>query len=130
MILFNFDDVVLKTESKVTHVGHIIAPNVYNNIISDVCYTLIHNVNYVLSGIMHCSYNIKYPVFNLYCTPFYGCPLWDINGHYISSCYVTWRKSVRKLFDISWTIHCNLFPAIAECRSIECQELCHISQFT
>ena len=127
-VLFNFDGVVLKAESKGTHLGHIIGPNVCSGVMQDASYTLIRSVNSVLHNFIHCSYHVKYQLFKSYCTSFYGCPLWDVTGNNISRFYISWRKSIRRLFDLPYRTHCNLLPVIAECHPIECQLLCRISK--
>jgi hypothetical protein len=128
-VVFNFDGVALKADYKGIHLGHIIGPNVSSDVIQDASYTLIRSVNSVLHNFIHCSYNVKYQLFKTYCTSFYGCPLWDVTSKNISRFYVSWRKSIRKLFDLPYRTHCNLLPAIAECLPIECQILCRISKF-
>ena len=126
---FNFDGVALSAESKGTHLGHIIGVNVNNDILQDASYTLTRNVNSVLHNFMHCSYFVKYKLFKSYCTSFYGCPLWDVTCKQISRFYISWRKSVRKLFDLPYRTHCNLLPIIADCQPIEGQILCRTAKF-
>ena len=46
-IVFNYDDVDLKAESKGTHLGHIIGSKFCSDILQDASYTLIRSVNYV-----------------------------------------------------------------------------------
>ena len=43
--------------------------------------------------------------------------------------YVTWRKAIRKLFDIPNRTHCDLLPIIADCKHIETQLLCRLVKF-
>ena len=128
-MVFIFNGVALKAECKGTHLGHIIGSNVYSDVIQDASYTLIRSVNSVLHNFLHCSYNVKYQLLKSYCTSFYGCPLWDITSKNISRFYISWRKSIRKLFDLPYRTHCNLLPVIAECFPIESQILCRILKF-
>ena len=77
---------------------------------------------------MHCSYFVKYKLFTSFCTSFYGCPLWDATCKQISRFYTSWRKSVRKLFDLPYRTHCNLLPIIADCQPVEDQILCRTAK--
>ena len=38
--------------------------------------------------------------------------MWDYDNININSVYVSWRKAIRKLFNISNLTHCNLLPYI------------------
>ena len=126
---FNFDAVALSAESKGTRLDHIIGVNVNNDILQDASYTLTRNVS-VLHNCMHCSYFVKYKLCTSYCTSFYGCPLWDVTCKQISRFYTSWRKLVRKLFNLPYrTHHCNLLPIIAGCQPIEGQILCRTAKF-
>lgn len=128
-VVMNFNGIDLHSVSKGLHLGHIIGPNVEENVMLDASYTLTRNVNYILYNFNHCSYDVKYRLFNSYCTSFYGCPLWNLSSKYMSIFYVTWRKAIRKLFDLPLRTHCDLLPVIANCKHIETQLLCRFTKF-
>jgi hypothetical protein len=119
-----FDWVPLNAQWKGTHLGHIIGPNVCSYVIQDAYYTLISSVNSGLHNFTHCSYNMKYQL--LKC----DCPVvWNVTNYNISSFYISWRKSIRKWFDLPYRTHCNLLTSHCRMISIKCQILCHFSKF-
>ena len=117
----SFNDVIVPSMRKGTHLGHIIGPNTFKDVVQDASYTLARNTNSVYHNFSHCSYDVKFKLFTSYCTSFYGCPLWNISNKGINQFYVTWRKAIRKLFNLPYKTHCNLLPTIAGTQSIECQ---------
>ena len=120
-VTFHFNDVIVPSMRKGTHLGHIIGPNTFKDVIQDASYTLAWNTNSVYHNFSHCSYDVKFKLFTSYCTSFYGCPLWNISNKGINQFYVTWRKAIRKLFNLPYKTHCNLLPTIVGTQSIECQ---------
>ena len=62
---------------------------------------------------------VKYKLFKCYCMSYYGCPLWDLSDKVMSDVYVTWRKCIRKLYNLPLRTHCDLLPLI--CRDIPVQ---------
>ena len=38
----------------------------------------------------------------------YGSPLWDLSSLYIDRFYVSWRKAIRRIFNIPYRTHCKL----------------------
>ena len=44
--------------------------------------------------------------------PLYGCIHWDLSSKNVEIFYRQWRKSVRKLFNVSPRTHCDLLPLI------------------
>ena len=44
----------------------------------------------------------------------YGSPLWDLSSSDINAQYVTWRKCVRKIWNVSPRTHCRLLRHLVE----------------
>ena len=128
-VVFKFDGVDLEPIKKGIHLGHLVGPNVHESAILEASNTLTRKVNSILHNFRHCSYDVKYKLFNSYCTSYYGCPLWNLSSNVMSRFYVTWRKSIRRLFDLPNMTHCDLLPVIADCKNIETQLLCRMSKF-
>ena len=42
--------------------------------------------------------------------------------------YVTWRKAIRKIFDLPYRTHHDVLPIIANCKHIETQLLCILTK--
>ena len=69
----------------------------------------IHSFNVALNSILNTFTNVyvsvKYKLFKSYCMPLYGCVLWDFDSVNINQFYVTWRKAIRRLFNLSSRTH-------------------------
>ena len=128
-VYFDFDGVVICASDKATHLGHIIGPNVSESVMLNASATLTCNINFVLHNFSHCTYDVKFALFKSYCTSYYGSSLWNITDKLMSVFYVTWRKSIRKVFGLPYRTHCDLLPVIAECNHIETQLLCRLVKF-
>jgi hypothetical protein len=128
-VSFDFDGVALKAESKGIHLGHTIGPNVSYDAFQDAAYTLIRNTNSALYNFPYCSYDVKFELFRSYCTSYYGSQLWDITDKHAAKFYVSWRKALRKIFDLPYRTHCEMLPIIANCMPIEYQISCRIVKF-
>lgn len=128
-ICFNFNGVVLNSLNRATHLGHTIGPNVDEHTMLDASNILTRNVNFISHNFGYCTYDVKYELFKSYCTSFYGSPLWNLTGNHINRFYTTWRKSIRKIFDLPYRTHCNMLPVIAQCLHIETQLLCRFAKF-
>jgi hypothetical protein len=111
------------------HLGHIIGPNVNESIMQDASNVVTRQVNFVLHNFSHCSYDVKYELLKSFCTSYYGSPLWNMASKCMSAFYVTWRKAIRKIFDVPNRTHCDLLPIIADCKHIETQLLCRMVKF-
>ncbi len=122
--MFYFNDVLMETKSKGLHLGHIIGPNVEPDVLRDASNILIPNINMVLHNFSHCTYDVKFKLFMSYCTSFYCSPLWDLTDTNISHFYVSWHKSIRRIFDLPYRTHCNLLPVIADCLPNDIQIMC------
>ena len=62
-------------------------------------------------GQLYCRIKIK--LFNQYCCSFYGSPLWYLNGAAVQSLCIDWRKSLRSLWGVHPTTHCNVITALS-----------------
>ena len=47
------------------------------------------------------------------CCSFYGSPLWHLNGAAVQSLCIDWRKSLRSLWGVHPTTHCNVSTALS-----------------
>ena len=72
---------------------------------------LICHTNTMLSRFNFCSSEIKSRLFRTYCISFYGCPLWDLRSNYIKYFYRTWRKCIRRVWNLPYRCH-NKFTYI------------------
>ena len=51
----------------------------------------------------------------------YGTPLWDLSSLYIDRFYVSWRKAIRKIFNIPYRTHCKLLHLETQVLPIDMQ---------
>ena len=70
--------------------------------------------------------NVKYKLFNSYCTSYYGCELWSLTTSNISYFCTMWRRGVRSIWNLPYTTHCYLLPLICQCLPVF-DELCRRS---
>ena len=89
-----------------------------NNMIGQNCNIIqLHNnyginefnvkVNMINSHFHFVHNDILYKLFKIYCMPRYVSQLLDKE---INKFYVSWRKAIRKLFDLPYITHCDLLP--------------------
>ena len=62
-------------------------------------------------GQLYCRIKIK--LFNQFCCSFYESPLWYLNGAAVRSLCIDWRKSLRSLWSVHPTTHCNVITALS-----------------
>ena len=51
-------------------------------------------------------------VCSLCCTSFYGCELWGLACDQVLDFCITWRKGVRRVWDLPYMTHCYLLPLL------------------
>ena len=51
----------------------------------------------------------------------YGSPLWDLSSSYIDRFYVSWRKAIRRIFNLPYRTHCKLLHLITQVLPIDMQ---------
>lgn len=129
METFSFNNTIIYSTRKGTHLGHIIGPDVIKDSVREMSHDLTWRVNSIISNFNFCKSNVKYNLFRSYCTSFYGACLWNMQDKAVNMFYTTWRKSIRKIFDIPQRTHCNLLPLIADCLPIQIQFLSRIVRF-
>ena len=84
---------------------------------------------YLLSKFGNCPSDAKNSMFRTFCTSFYGSPLWSLVGKNIECFYVAWRKCIRKIWNVSNMIHCNLLKYLYGGQAIEVQLLQRFASF-
>ena len=69
-------------------------------------------VNSVLYDFKDIPCDVKTRLLDTYCLDLYGSQLWNYSKHDVNQFYVAWRKTIRRLWKISNTTHCNLLSSI------------------
>ena len=108
----------LHLQKSATHLGHPVGGcNVTG--IDQGKNDLIWRTNYVMSRFGCCSANVRSYLFRTYCTSYYGSPLWKLDSKRVQQFYTTWRKCVRKIWNVPYRTHCNLLCHLYEGPGIE-----------
>ena len=56
--------------------------------------------------------DVKTKLLDSYCLDVYGSQLWNYSKHDVDMFFTAWRKSIRRLWKIPNTTHCNLLSSI------------------
>ena len=104
---------IVGVSEKAVHLGHTISTTDRD------CITLAAKNNFwkcfnmfiANFGQLYCRIKIK--LFNQYCCSFYGSALWHLNGAAVQSLCIDWSKSLRSLWGVHPTTHCNVITALS-----------------
>ena len=69
-------------------------------------------VNSVLYDFKDIPCDVKAKLLDSYCLDVYGSQLWNYSKHDVDMFFTAWRKSIRRLWKIPNTTHCNLLSSI------------------
>jgi len=117
-------------QQRVIHLGRFIGD--YQHVSSNIDKSindLVRSLNYVMSNFGHCSSDVRNFLFQSYCTSFYGSPLWSLGDKYIERFYCTWRKCIRRVWNISHMTHCKYIPLLYGGQNIDVQLLYRFLSF-
>lgn len=126
---FYFDGLKVKHSKKGLHLGHVIGPDAHQAMVKDMCHDFIWRVNALSANFGFCNINIKRQLYMSYCTSFYGVCLWNLQNKHLDMFYTTWRKGIRKLFNLPVCTHCNMVPLLADCLPIQIQIMNRMVRF-
>jgi len=102
--------------SSYSHLGHVVTDSLDDGPdISKRQVDFIGQVNSVLCDFRQLLSIVKYRLFSSYCTSFYCSELWHLSNAKLVNFVITWRKSVRKIWILPNTAHCNLLPLLCGC---------------
>ena len=102
-----------------SHLGHLIT-NKFSDL-SDILERrcdLIGHVNNVLCYFCNLTPCVKNGLFQPFCTSLYGCELWLLTTNEIEDSCLSWRKGVRRVWDLSYTFHPYLLHMLSQCISL------------
>ncbi len=75
--------------------------------------TFIRQANNVLCYFRNFQSFVSCKLFQSFYTSFYGSELWLLNNRNIDDLCVTWRKTLRKIWNLPYCTHSNLLPLIS-----------------
>ena len=88
--------------------------------------SLIGQVNDVLCYFGKLSPVIKVNLLYSYCSSLYGCEIWDLNSSQLSSIAVSWRKALKRVWNLPYGTHAHVLYALCGKWPIE-EEICRRS---
>ena len=114
-----FNNVVLQYSNEVTHLGHILTPDLddKNDIIRAV-----KDLNRKANSLF-CIFRVVDPfvkcfLFKSYCLSLYGCSLWSHSSSSLKLCEVALKKSLRKLWCLPRKSHSTIVHCVAQIDTI------------
>ena len=97
-----------------THLGHIVSANGDDKSdISSRRNTLCGQINNVLCYFGKCQSVVRQKLMFAYCYSLYGSVLWDLNTPQIESLCTTWRKGLRRAWNLPANTHCALLSVLS-----------------
>ena len=99
------------------HLGHIISDDGDDE--SDINArrnSLCGQINNVITYFRNRPPLVKMSLMRNYCAGFYGCELWELDHSALQFICTTWRKGLRRIWDLPYDTHNNLLPVL--CNSI------------
>jgi hypothetical protein len=92
------------------HLGNFIGANAFEKSLQRAQNELIGRVCFLHARFRVCSYDVLRTLFISYCTSFYGSSLWKLKPHDLEPLSIAWRKSIRRLLDLSSRTHSRYIP--------------------
>jgi hypothetical protein len=120
------------------HLGHIISDD--RNDETDIIArgnSLCGQINNVISYFRNRTSLVKLSLMRAYCSSFYGCELWELDHTKLELICTTWRKGLRRIWDLPYDTHNNLLPVLCNslpimdelcCRSVNFINNCLVSE--
>ena len=99
------------------------------SMIKDMCHDFIWRVNALSANVGFCKISTNRQLFMSYCTSFYGVCLWNLQDKCVEEFYATWRKGIRKLFNLPVCTHRNVVLLLTDCLPIQSQIINRMVRF-
>ena len=118
--LFMNDGSIIPYVDTCNHLGNTISIKSDKIILDNAVNDLYMRTNCLLSDFSFSECSTLSHLFNTYCMNIYGSPLWKYyDKKLLELFYVAWRKSLRRVWNISNVTHNILLPYIHNCHPIE-----------
>jgi hypothetical protein len=114
---------------KATHLGVLLGDDSMKCNIKKATQDFVSQVNMLICNYSHCHFESLCFLFNSYCTSFYGCSLWNLSENVISSFCTVWRKSIRRLFNLSHMTRSKFLPLLLQRPDLEIQLYSRFASF-
>ena len=94
------------------YLGNVIGPNISTKRVESSIADFSRKTNVNLSSFYNVGTNCLYKIFISICMSLYGCQLWDVSHRYTNKFYVSWRKVIRRMFNLPCRTHSCLLHLI------------------
>ena len=72
-------------------------------------------INNVLCYFGHLFPVLKLKMIKTYCLSLYGSVLWELDHSNLEALCCTWRKGLRRIWDLPYRTHCDILPLLICC---------------
>jgi hypothetical protein len=106
------------------HLGHVL--NVNRDDGADIHKTrnvLCGQINNVLCYFGHVFPVLKLNLIKTFCYSLYGSVLWQLDHSSLEDLCTTWRKGLRRVWNLPYQTHCNILPILCNCLPLH-DEIC------
>ena len=106
------------------HLGHILNVNRYAGADMDkVRNASCGQINTVLCYFGHVFPVLKLKLIKTFCYSLYGSVLWQLDHSNLETFCTTWRKGLRRVWNLPYHTHSNILPILCHCLPMD-DELC------
>ena len=112
------DKITIVNELK--YLGTVISNRKNDSFVKTVKNDFVSKVNTFLGNFSNVSSDVKSNLFQQYCTSYYGSQSCLMSHNNFNELKVSWRKAIRRLWNVPYRTHCALLPHIS------CQTPCEI----
>jgi hypothetical protein len=97
------------------HLGHIITNDCDDSEdLNAKKRSLVGQINKIICTFRNVNCLTKTKLVKSYCTSFYGAEIWDLSHSDIESLCITWRKGIRRVYQLPYTTHSLLIPGLCD----------------
>ena len=98
------------------HLGHVLNVNRDDGAdIDKIRNALCGQINNVLCYFGHVFPVLKLKLIKTFCYSLYGSVLWQLDHSNLETLCTTWRKGLRRVWDLPYHTHCNILPRLCNC---------------
>ena len=117
--VLSFNNLKLKLNRSVTHLGHILTQDLSDNEDITSCQKdLCRKANCMLHTFSCCDPFTKTELFRTFCLSLYGCALWLSSATQIHSLEVTFNNIIRKIWSLPRNCHTSILHLVAGLHSL------------
>ena len=124
-----FIDKIIQSQTNRRHLGNTVGSKQSKKRVITATADFFIKTNVLLSTFGNVNSKVKSEIFKAISMSLYGSLLWDLSSLYIDRLYVSWRKPIRRIFNLPYRTHCKLFHLITQVFPIDMQFIYAPSSF-